>query len=67
MYATTCVLPAVWTQDINRALRVARAVETERMWVNTYHDMPAHKSILEAYRQRKNVFASLNEAPHGLC
>jgi len=37
------------------------------MWVNTYHDTPAHQSILEAYRQRKNVFASLNEAPHGLC
>ena len=28
---------AVWTRDINRALRVARGVETGRMWVNTYN------------------------------
>ena len=33
---------AVWTQDINRALRVAKAVRTGRMWVNTYHELPAH-------------------------
>ena len=33
---------AVWTQDISRAIRVARAIETGRMWVNTYHDIPAH-------------------------
>jgi len=73
---------AVWTQDINRALRVARAVETGRMWVNTYHEIPAHapfggykksglgrethKSMLEAYSQKKNIYVSLNEAPHGL-
>lgn len=36
---------AVWTQDINRALRVARAVETGRMWVNTYHEIPAHAPL----------------------
>ncbi len=73
---------AVWTQDINRALRVARAVETGRIWVNTYHEIPAHapfggykksglgrethKSMLEAYSQKKNVFISLGEAPLGL-
>lgn len=73
---------AVWTQDINRALRVARAVETGRIWVNTYHELPAHapfggykksglgrethKSMLEAYSQKKNIYVSLNEAPHGL-
>ena len=27
---------AVWTQDINRAIRVAKAVQTGRMWVNTF-------------------------------
>ena len=27
---------AVWTKDINRALRVARGVETGRMWINNY-------------------------------
>ncbi|WP_444925905.1 aldehyde dehydrogenase family protein [Microbulbifer sp. TRSA002] len=73
---------AVWTQDINRALRVARAVETGRMWVNTYHDLPAHapfggykksgigrethKSMIDAYTQKKNILISLNEEPLGL-
>ncbi|MCE1915160.1 aldehyde dehydrogenase family protein, partial [Enterobacter hormaechei] len=33
---------AVWTQDIDRALRVAKAVRTGRMWINTYHELPAH-------------------------
>lgn len=73
---------AVWTQDINQALRVARRVETGRMWVNAYHEIPAraacggykksglgretHKSMLEAYSQKKNMDVSLNEAPLGL-
>lgn len=73
---------AVWTQDINRAIRVARAVETGRMWVNTYHEIPAHapfggykksglgrethKSMLDAYSQKKNIYISLNEAPFGV-
>ncbi|WP_020414592.1 aldehyde dehydrogenase family protein [Microbulbifer variabilis] len=73
---------AVWTQDINRALRVARAVDTGRMWVNTYHELPAHapfggykksgigrethKSMIDAYTQKKNIFISLNEKPYGL-
>ena len=33
---------AVWTRDINRAMRVARDVKTGRMWVNTYNELPAH-------------------------
>lgn len=65
---------AVWTQDINRALRVAKAVRTGRMWVNTYHDLPAHapfggykksglgrethKLTLEAYTEVKNIYIS---------
>lgn len=73
---------AVWTQDINCAIRVARAVETGRMWVNTYHEIPAHapfggykksglgrethKSMLDAYSQKKNIYISLNEAALGL-
>ncbi|WP_454208467.1 aldehyde dehydrogenase family protein [Proteus sp. Marseille-Q3619] len=67
----------VWTQDINRALRVAKAVRTGRMWVNTYHELPAHapfggykKSglgrethimMLDAYSQVKNIFISMKE------
>ena len=73
---------AVWTKDINRAFRVARAVETGRMWVNTYNQLPAHapfggykksgigrethKVIMDAYTQSKNIYISLSEAPFGL-
>ena len=71
----------VWTQDINRALRVARAVETGRMWVNTYNQIPAgapfggykqsgigretSKVILDHYTQAKNIMINLNQAPSG--
>ena len=73
---------AVWTKDINRAIRVARAVETGRMWVNSYNDLPAgspfggykksgigretHKLILSAYTQKKNIFINLSENASGL-
>ena len=73
---------AVWTKDINRALRVARAIETGRMWINTYNELPAgapfggykksgigretHKLILNAYTQKKNIYISLAENPTGL-
>lgn len=52
------------------------------MWVNTYHELPAHapfggykksgigrethKSMLDAYSQKRNIIVSLNEAPFGL-
>ena len=65
---------AVWTRDINRAIRVSRAIETGRMWVNTYNAIPAgapfggyktsgvgretHKVILEHYTQMKNILIS---------
>lgn len=32
---------AVWTRDINRAFRVARGIQTGRMWVNTYNQIPS--------------------------
>ena len=72
---------AVWTRDINRAIRVARGVETGRMWVNTYNQIPSgapfggykqsgigretHKVILEHYTQQKNIMINLNEEPSG--
>ena len=72
---------AVWTRDINRAVRVARAVETGRMWVNCYNAIPegapfggykasgigreTHKVMLEHYTQMKNIMINLSEAPSG--
>lgn len=73
---------AVWTKDINRAFRVARAVETGRMWINNYNNLPVHapfggykksgigrethKVILEHYTQMKNIFISLSEEKIGM-
>ena len=73
---------AVWTRDINRALRVAGAVETGRMWVNNYNNLPAHapfggykksgigrethKMMLDHYTQKKNIFISFSEKPLGM-
>ncbi len=72
---------AVWTKDIHRALRVARSIETGRMWVNTYNQIPEgapfggykqsgigrenDKAILDAYSQTKNIMINLNDAPSG--
>lgn len=68
---------AVWSRDINQALRVAREVQTGRMWVNTYNELPAHapfggykksgigrethKMMLSHYSQTKNIFISMSE------
>lgn len=72
---------AVWTQDINRAFRVANAIETGRVWVNTYNQIPegspfggykqsgigreTHKVILEHYTQMKNILVNLSGQPSG--
>ena len=72
---------AVWTKNLNRAIRVSRAIETGRMWVNTYNQIPAgapfggykqsgigretHKVILEHYTQMKNIMINLKEGPSG--
>lgn len=73
---------AVFSQNINTALRVARKVRTGRMWVNTYNQLPAgapfggykksgigretHKSMLDAYTQMKNIYIVTKEEPDGL-
>ena len=72
---------AVWTRDINRAFRVAQGVQTGRMWVNTYNQIPSgapfggykesgigretHKIMLEHYTQTKNIMINLSEDPSG--
>ncbi|WP_213974250.1 aldehyde dehydrogenase family protein [Tepidanaerobacter acetatoxydans] len=73
---------AVWTKDINRALKVARGIEAGRVWVNDYNNLPAHtpfggykKSgigrethlmMLDHYTQKKNIMISTNENKAGL-
>ncbi|WP_122872662.1 aldehyde dehydrogenase family protein, partial [Campylobacter showae] len=65
----------VFTQDITRAIRTARAMETGRVWINCYNQIPAgspfggykssgigretHKVILEHYTQMKNIMINL--------
>ncbi len=71
----------VWTQDINRALRVAKAIETGYMWVNTYAEavpgtpFGGHKKsgygygndliTVDEYSKIKTIFISMNENPSG--
>ncbi|MFT8871573.1 MAG: aldehyde dehydrogenase family protein [Sporolactobacillus sp.] len=73
---------AVWSSNINTALKVARGIHTGRMWVNTYNQLPAgapfggykksgigretYKSILQAYTQTKNIYISTKEDTEGL-
>ncbi len=68
---------ACWTKDINKALRVAMAIDTGLFWINEYHLAPSgtpfggykktgygrenHKSALESYSQLKTVYVSLSE------
>lgn len=72
----------VWTKDINRALRVAQAIETGRIWVNCYNILPAgapfggykssgigretHQMMLDAYTQVKNIYISTREEREGM-
>lgn len=71
----------VWSKNLNRAIRVSRAIETGRVWVNTYNQIPegapfggvktsgigreTHKVILEHYTQMKNIMIDLSDKPSG--
>jgi acyl-CoA reductase-like NAD-dependent aldehyde dehydrogenase len=73
---------AVWTKDISRAIRVARAIETGRVWINAYLKggtgapmggckesgigRENNKMTLEHYMQVKNIIINLRDAPSGL-
>lgn len=72
----------VFTKDITRALRIAREMETGRVWINCYNQVPAgspfggykesgigretHKMILENYSQIKNIYIDLKAKPSKL-
>ena len=72
---------AVWTQDINRAIRVASAVESGRVWLNSCSNVPAgiafggmkesgygreiNKCALDHYRTIKAIELSTGEGPSG--
>ena len=71
----------VWTQDINRALRVAQRIESGRIWINSCSNVPAgiafggykksgygrelNKCTLYSYRQIKAIEISTLETPLG--
>lgn len=72
----------VFTKDISRALRVASAMETGRVWINCYDLLPEgapfggykksgigrenDEHAFEAYSQVKNVMIDISDAPSGL-
>ncbi len=71
----------VWTRDTHEAYGVARKIQAGRVWVNCYHDYPAHapfggykksgigrenhKMMLDHYRQTKNMLISYSKEKLG--
>ena len=71
----------VWTRSQNKAYRFGRAIQAGRVWVNTYHDYPAHAAfggykmsgigrenhlmMLSHYQQTKNLLVSYGESAKG--
>ncbi|MEG0284027.1 MAG: aldehyde dehydrogenase family protein [Erysipelotrichales bacterium] len=72
----------VWSKNINQVLKVANALESGRVWVNTYNQLPAgtpfggykksgigretYKSMIDAYSQTKNIYIEMDENTKGL-
>ena len=72
---------AVWTKDITRAVRVAKAIESGRIWINSCSNVPAgiafggykksgygreiNKCALDHYRNIKAIELSILETPLG--
>ncbi len=71
----------VWTRDNNRIHRMGRGIQAGRVWVNCYHQYPAHaafggykksgvgrethKMMLDHYQQTKNILVSYDINPLG--
>ncbi len=72
----------VFSQNINRALNIAKAVKTGRIWINTYNQVPegapfggykksgigreTYKEALSNYQQVKNIFIDTSNELKGL-
>ncbi|ANX03996.1 aldehyde dehydrogenase [Immundisolibacter cernigliae] len=72
---------AVWSREQNTCHRMARAIQSGRVWVNAYHLYPAHaafggykqsgigrechKMMLGHYQQTKNVLVSYSDQALG--
>lgn len=71
----------VWTRDMHQAYQISRAIKAGRVWVNCYHNYPAHapfggykksgigrenhKMMLNHYRQTKNMLISYDKKALG--
>lgn len=67
----------VWTRDMHEAYKMSREIKAGRVWVNNYHNYPAHapfggykksgigrenhKMMLDHYRQTKNMLISYDK------
>ncbi|MEO1021225.1 MAG: aldehyde dehydrogenase family protein [Bacteroidota bacterium] len=67
----------VWTRDMHQAYKISREIKAGRVWVNCYHDYPAHapfggykksgigrethKMMLAHYTQTKNMLISYDK------
>ncbi len=67
----------LWTRDTHEQYKVSRGIQAGRVWVNCYHDYPAHSAfggykqsgigrethlmMLDHYQQTKNVLVSYDE------
>lgn len=72
----------VWSRYGNTTYRAARAIQAGRVWVNQYHNYPAHSAfggykesglgrethlmMLDQYQNTKNMLVSYDERPTGL-
>ena len=72
----------VWTRHQNTAYRAGRAIQAGRVWVNQWHNYPAHAAfggykesgigrethlmMLDHYQQTKNLLVSYDENATGL-
>ncbi|MGV0352862.1 acetaldehyde dehydrogenase ExaC [Corynebacterium confusum] len=72
----------VWSRSQNICYRAGRAIQAGRVWINQYHNYPAHAAfggykesglgrenhlmMLDHYQETKNMLVSYSEKPTGL-